>query len=242
MLVFSNKEIFKEKENVILQENLFWDIIKQIALLQYNRAMALVPRFVQSSPLYLSPTFICHLKPSFLLRENPEKVPKSNFTRRIGAIATMAKVLLAREAIFNVKIANGFDFKMVAPGQTLEEAESGIRGHALALLQVKALIESEAWKDMQKALRKSSSLLKQDIYTIIQSKPGSMRPQLRKLYSNLFNNVTRVSSAYYIFFILQGESLNLHEGSSSPSELVFPRIKWFIEPCSLVTLHSKFSV
>ncbi|XP_034701202.1 psbQ-like protein 3, chloroplastic [Vitis riparia] len=157
--------------------------------------MALVPRFVQSSPPYLSPTFICHLKPSFLLRENPEKVPKSNFTRRIGAIATMAKVLLAREAIFNVKIANGFDLKMVAPGQTLEEAESGIRGHALALLQVKALIESEAWKDMQKALRKSSSLLKQDIYTIIQSKPGSMRPQLRKLYSNLFNNVTRLDYA-----------------------------------------------
>ncbi|CBI31764.3 unnamed protein product, partial [Vitis vinifera] len=48
---------------------------------------------------------------------------------------------------------------------------------------------------MQKALRKSSSLLKQDIYTIIQSKPGSMRPQLRKLYSNLFNNVTRLDYA-----------------------------------------------
>ena len=160
--------------------------------------MTRVPWLGQPNLPFLSPTFTCHLKPSFLSREIPEKVPKSIFTRRIGAIATMANVLLAREAVFGAKIANGFDFKMVSPDQTLEEAESGIRGHARALLEVKALIESNAWKDMQKALRKSSSLLKQDIYTIIQSKPGSQRPQLRKLYSNLFNSVTRVSSSYYI--------------------------------------------
>lgn len=112
----------------------------------------------------------------------------------MGLVATMAEVLVAGEAIFYTRTANGFDFRMVAPDQTIEEAESGIKDHALALLEVKALIESKEWKDMQKALRKRSSLLKQDIYTIIQSKPGSQRPQLRKLYSNLFNNVTRVSS------------------------------------------------
>lgn len=171
---------------------------KQIALLQFSRVMTLVLQFVQPPLLYISPTFTCHIKASSLLREIPERVPNSIFTRRIGAIATIANVLLAKEAIFDVKFANGFDFKMVAPDQTLEEAESGIRDHALALLLVKPLIESNAWNDMQKALRKSSSLLKQDIYTIIQSKPGSQRPQLRKLYSNLFNNVTRVSSTYYI--------------------------------------------
>ncbi|KAF9589343.1 hypothetical protein IFM89_022679 [Coptis chinensis] len=39
---------------------------------------------------------------------------------------------------------------------------------------------------------RSSSYLKQDIYTLIQAKPGSEKPPLRLLYSKLFNNVTRV--------------------------------------------------
>lgn len=103
-------------------------------------------------------------------------------------------MILVREAVFKQQVAYGLDLRLVAPDQSVQEAENGIRGHANALLQVKALIDLESWKEAQKALRKSSSLLKQDIYTIIQSKPANERPHLRKLYSHLFNNVTRVTN------------------------------------------------
>lgn len=104
----------------------------------------------------------------------------------------MVSILLAQEVIFGQEVAEGFELKMVAPGQTFEKAMSEIRGHAQALLQIKSLIESESWGEAQKVLRKNSAYLKQDIYTIIQGIPGNERPELRKLYSNLFNNATRV--------------------------------------------------
>lgn len=113
----------------------------------------------------------------------------STISRRV----VPAVVLLVREAVLKQQVAHGLDLRLVAPDQTVQEAESGIREHATALLQVKPLIESESWTEAQKALRKSSSLLKQDLYTIIQNKPANERPQLRKLYSHLFNNVTRVN-------------------------------------------------
>lgn len=105
----------------------------------------------------------------------------------------MGSVLLAgSEAIFGQQVAVGFELNMVAPDRTFEEAKSGIRDHAEALLEIKSLIEAESWREAQQVLRKNSSYLKQDIYTIIQGKPGSERPELRKLYSDLFNNATRV--------------------------------------------------
>lgn len=111
----------------------------------------------------------------------------------------MASALLARDAIFREDMANAFDFRLVAPDQTVEQAESGIRDHAESLLQVKALLEAESWGAAQKALRSSSGYLKQDIYTIIQTKPASERRQLRKLYSDLFNNVTKVSLCFLFY-------------------------------------------
>lgn len=115
----------------------------------------------------------------------------TNISRRLGLgfIALMASSVTAKP----VEVANALDLKLIAPEQSLDEAESGIRSHAKALLQVRGLIESEAWKEAQKRLRSSSPLLKQDVYTIIESKPPAERPALRKLYSLLFNNVTRVS-------------------------------------------------
>ncbi|KAF5792635.1 putative oxygen-evolving enhancer protein [Helianthus annuus] len=86
-------------------------------------------------------------------------------------------------------------FRMTIPDQTVEEAENGIREHAMSLVQVKELLELESWKEAQKELRKSASLLKQDIYTIIQAKPGMERAQLRNLYSKLFNGVTGLDYA-----------------------------------------------
>ncbi|KAK1433675.1 hypothetical protein QVD17_10590 [Tagetes erecta] len=86
-------------------------------------------------------------------------------------------------------------FRMTVPDQTVEEAENGIREHATSLVQVKRLLETESWKEAQKELRKSASYLKQDIYTIIQGKPGDERAQLRNLYTKLFNGVTGLDYA-----------------------------------------------
>ncbi|XP_023551782.1 psbQ-like protein 3, chloroplastic [Cucurbita pepo subsp. pepo] len=110
----------------------------------------------------------------------------------LGLIALMASSSVASTP---VKIANALDLKLIAPEQSFEEAESGIRGHAEAVLQVRGLIESESWKEAQKQLRSSSPLLKQDLYTIIEYKPPAERPPLRRLYSLLFNNVTRMDYA-----------------------------------------------
>ncbi|XVE72232.1 hypothetical protein DITRI_Ditri11bG0022900 [Diplodiscus trichospermus] len=157
--------------------------------------MALRPILVSKyNPSYSSQTLItCHREPMIqYLKEMPrKKLVHLNTNRRVGVIATMASLLLMKEE----KIAHGLDLRMVAPEQTLEEAENGVKNHAKALVQVKDLIESKSWSEAQKELRRSSSLLKQDIYTIIQGKPASQRPQLRKLYSNLFNNVTKLDYA-----------------------------------------------
>ncbi|XP_065622262.1 psbQ-like protein 3, chloroplastic [Quercus suber] len=158
--------------------------------------MSFTPLVFQPNLSYYPPTFTCCSKPCFRSREMPQKVLGSNFSRRrVGGIAAMVSILLAQEVIFGQEVAEGFELKMVAPGQTFEEAMSEIRGHAQALLQIKSLIESESWGEAQKVLRKNSAYLKQDIYTIIQGIPGNERPQLRKLYSNLFNNATRLDYA-----------------------------------------------
>ena len=110
----------------------------------------------------------------------------------MGAIICL---ILGGEGILRTQIANAFELKFVAPDRTVEEALSEVKDHAQDLLQVKDLLELESWKAAQKTLRLSSALLKKDIYIIIQSKPGIERSELRKLYSTLFNNVTRVSDA-----------------------------------------------
>lgn len=143
------------------------------------------------------PPITSHLRPSSHHQKTPQKtVPRGHhllLTRRTISISLFGSLL------FDLKRANAFDFGVTTPDQTVEEAESGIRKHAQSLLQVKDLLESsssaESWKDAQKALRKRASYLKQDIYTIIQSKPGSERPQLRKLYSFLFNSVSDLDYA-----------------------------------------------
>lgn len=154
--------------------------------------MALKPLVSKCTLPHLYPTFMCYQQPAFRSKGMPQNVLQCNIRRRIGVIAVTASTMLAREAIFREDIANAFEFRMVAPGQTVEQAESGIRYHAQSLLHVKALLESESWSEAQKALRASSASLKQDIYTLINNKPATERPQLRKLYSDLFNGVAKV--------------------------------------------------
>ncbi|KAJ8553726.1 hypothetical protein K7X08_024404 [Anisodus acutangulus] len=105
-----------------------------------------------------------------------------NFTRRTGLILVPTSFIL-----LSSQSANAFDFRITVPDQTLEEAENGIQRHALSLLQVKELLEEESWKEAQKALRKSSALLKQDIYTIIQAKPARDKdvPRVWECYDNI---------------------------------------------------------
>lgn len=140
------------------------------------------------------PKFTCNLT-HFRSNCTPQSFLSQSSTRRVAVTVTFTAFFLAKEAFSSSNIASSFDFRMTVPDQTLEEAEMGIRGHAQELLQIKALIDSELWIDTQKALRESSPSLKQDLYTIIQAKPGSQRPLLRKLYSKLFNSVTRLDYA-----------------------------------------------
>ena len=91
--------------------------------------------------------------------------------------------------------AGTFDLRLTLPEKSSEEAEAVVRTHARNLLGVKRFIDAGAWRELQAALRASASNLKQDLYAIIQAKPTGQRPELRRLYSDLFNSVTSVSSA-----------------------------------------------
>ncbi|XP_027344451.1 psbQ-like protein 3, chloroplastic isoform X1 [Abrus precatorius] len=152
------------------------------------RSLTLQPNLTQ-----LLPTLTCCVKPSF--QHLHQKELSLKISRRLVALAAVTSLILGGEGNFMTQSANAFDFRFVAPGQTIEEALSGVKDHAQDLLQVRELLESESWKAAQKTLRQSSALLKKDIYTIIQNKPGIERPPLRKLYSTLFNNVTRLDYA-----------------------------------------------
>ncbi|KAK7290296.1 hypothetical protein RIF29_04607 [Crotalaria pallida] len=154
---------------------------------------------LQPNLTHLFPTFKCCAKPCFH-QISHKKNHKEGFTlrigrRKVGILAIMGSLILSECGIVRTESASAFDFGFVAPDQTVEEAESGVRGHAQDLLEVKGLLEKESWGEAQKALRLSSALLKKDMNTIIQSKPGSERPQLRELYFTLFNNVTRLDYA-----------------------------------------------
>ncbi|KAL0384851.1 UNVERIFIED_CONTAM: hypothetical protein Sradi_2879400 [Sesamum radiatum] len=115
-------------------------------------------------------------------------------TRRSSLIILTAPASASALFLFT-KPATAFDLRMTVPDQTVEEAESGIRPHAQRLVGVKDLLMAESWKEAQKVLRKSSSLLKQDMYTMIQAKPAEERAGLRKLYSELFNGVMKLDYA-----------------------------------------------
>uniref|UniRef100_A0A6N2MAI7 PsbQ-like protein 3, chloroplastic n=1 Tax=Salix viminalis TaxID=40686 RepID=A0A6N2MAI7_SALVM len=151
---------------------------------------------IQNVP-HNSPIFTCCLKPTFQSKGSmPHKVMGSDISRRIGAIAAVTAIVLVKEAMFSQDIANGQEFRFATPDQrSVEEAESGARDYAQSLLQLKDLLESQSWKEAQKLLRRRSSNLKLDLYAVIESKPGKDRPQLRTLYSNLFNNVAKLDYA-----------------------------------------------
>ncbi|RRT52574.1 hypothetical protein B296_00050376 [Ensete ventricosum] len=143
-----------------------------------------------------SPGFVCRLHGHSKLGHAAPSLPEQLLIgrRQATAATAVAAALHAMEAISGgSSVASALEFRFTAPEQTPEEADAVVKIHARELVRIKALIDSQSWREAQIALRDSSSYLKQDLYTIIQAKPGSQRPQLRKLYSHLFNDVSRVS-------------------------------------------------
>ncbi|XP_078441972.1 psbQ-like protein 3, chloroplastic [Wolffia australiana] len=118
------------------------------------------------------------------------KTPSKLLSRRIVLLATTA---MAGTSFLNP--ARAVDSWFVAPEQTTAEAEAAVAGHAARLLELRPLVESGSWRELQIELRDAAPLLKQDLYTIIQSRPRDLRPELRKLYTDLFNGVTRLDYA-----------------------------------------------
>ncbi|PKI52345.1 hypothetical protein CRG98_027271 [Punica granatum] len=152
-------------------------------------------------PLLTQPT-VSKLHQPTTIHHIPGKPYVPNLMTRRAAVTALTSLLLSsKSALFMEIPAIGgtllpeFNFNMVAPDQTFEEAMSGVRDDAESLLEVRSLLESQSWGEAQRAMRKASVQLKKDIYTIIQNKPGNERPQLRKLYSDLFNGVTRLDYA-----------------------------------------------
>ncbi|XP_062226208.1 psbQ-like protein 3, chloroplastic [Phragmites australis] len=113
-------------------------------------------------------------------------------TAAVVSTALLATQLLAPTAPCS---AGAFDLRITVPEQSSEEAEAVVRTHARNLVRVKQFIDARAWRELQAALRASASNLKQDLYAIIQASPASQRPELRRLYSDLFNSVTSLDYA-----------------------------------------------
>lgn len=124
--------------------------------------------------------------------QRPGTAAAASSSRRRLATAVLASQLLPPVASSG---AGTFDLRLTLPEKSSEEAEAVVRTHARNLLGVKRFIDAGAWRELQAALRASASNLKQDLYAIIQARPTGQRPELRRLYSDLFNSVTSVSSA-----------------------------------------------
>lgn len=119
----------------------------------------------------------------------------SSSRRRLAA--TAGAIILASQLLPPVasSAAGTFDLQLMLPEKSSEEAEAVVRTHARNLLGVKRFIDAGAWRELQAALRSSASNLKQDLYAIIQARPTGQRPELRRLYSDLFNSVTSLDYA-----------------------------------------------
>ncbi|KAK3437890.1 hypothetical protein EUGRSUZ_C02480 [Eucalyptus grandis] len=147
-------------------------------------------------PSLSQPKFQPNLSP--LPLQHPTALPRPlvSVTRRLALTSSLSSlVFFSSCTILRPEPAKAFEFGFVKPGQTVEDAVGAVRGHARSLLAVKPLLEAGSWEDAQREMRESSALLKQDVYTIIQSRPGGERPRLRKLYAELFNGVSKLDYA-----------------------------------------------
>jgi hypothetical protein len=134
-------------------------------------------------------------KPPSSGHQQPQEPAATTSSRRSLATSSAAAALIASHLLPPATGAAGafdLDLRITIPEQSSEEAETNVRSHARNLVRVKKYIDARSWRELQAALRASAANLKQDLYAIIQARPGSERPELRRLYSELFNSVTRV--------------------------------------------------
>ncbi|KAI6680477.1 hypothetical protein NL676_034358 [Syzygium grande] len=150
-----------------------------------------------TKPSLSHPKFQPNLSPLPLQRTTDRPRQLISVTRRLALSSSLSSFVFSSSPVLlrRPEPAKAFEFGFVKPGQTVEDAEGTVRGHARSLLAVKPLLESGSWEEAQREMRESSALLKQDVYTIIQSRPGGERPRLRKLYADLFNGVLRLDYA-----------------------------------------------
>ncbi|XP_072959197.1 psbQ-like protein 3, chloroplastic [Typha angustifolia] len=141
------------------------------------------------------PSFTSTPRSSSLSDHITQNLHKQINRRKLATTAAAASAFLLQELFFTSNTASSFDLRVTVPDQTPAEANTVVKSHARDLLEIKSLIDSKSWRELQLALRESSPYLKQDLYTLIQAKSGSQRPQLRKLYSHLFNNVSNLDYA-----------------------------------------------
>ncbi|EAZ31377.1 hypothetical protein OsJ_15504 [Oryza sativa Japonica Group] len=121
--------------------------------------------------------------------------PPATGRRRLAASLLASQLLLLPAAATSVAGAFEFDLRITVPEQSGEEAQAVVKLHARNLVPFKGLIDARSWRELQGALRSSAANLKQDLYAIIQASPASRRPELRRLYSDLFNSVTSLDYA-----------------------------------------------
>lgn len=129
--------------------------------------------------------------PSKSSKQQSQRPGPATTSRRLAtAAALLASQLLPPVAS---SAAGAFELRLTLPEQSSEEAEAVVRAHARNLVGVKRFIDAGEWRELQAALRASAADLKLDLYAIIQARPTGQRPELRRLYSHLFNSVTSVS-------------------------------------------------
>ncbi|ERN09522.1 hypothetical protein AMTR_s00029p00134700 [Amborella trichopoda] len=122
------------------------------------------------------------------------KNPISRIKRRTLTLSSLTAITATSKTLFiSPSPALSLDFRITTPDLTPEEAKSRAQKHAEELKKLESLISEASWKDAQKFLRLNASPLRVELNTIIQSRPGEQRPQLRNLYSKIFNSVTGVS-------------------------------------------------
>ncbi|KAL6651060.1 hypothetical protein ACP70R_009985 [Stipagrostis hirtigluma subsp. patula] len=130
-------------------------------------------------------------KPSTPPRTRPAAAAATTSRRlAMAAAAVVGTALLA-----STRGTGALDLRITVPEQSSEEAEAVVRTHARNLVRVKQFIDARSWRELQAALRAAASNLKLDLYAIIQASPASRRPELRGLYSKLFNSVTSLDYA-----------------------------------------------
>lgn len=82
------------------------------------------------------------------------------------------------------------------------EAAARTKESAKEIVAAKKFIDQKAWPFLQNDLRLRAGYLRYDLKTIISSKPKDQKQSLKELTDKLFQDISNVSSQYYIIKVL----------------------------------------